>query len=168
VRPVFDGDDLDALGRIVHTAYTTAPGYPPDPEYDAELLDVAARARAAVVAVAEADDGRLVGCVTYVSDQANPMSEHDDPEAAAFRMLGVDPADQGRGAGRALVQWCIDQARSEGKRRLLIHSGVWMTRAHAMYRSMGFVARSDHDWEPVPGIKLLGFAYEIVDAEAAP
>jgi len=161
IRPVRDGDDLQELGRIVLAAYSREPGYPPDVEYDEELLDVATRATSALVAVAESDGGRLVGCVTYVADQANPMSEHDDPEAGAFRMLGVDPSAQGQGVGRALVQWCIDQARADGKRRLLIHSGVWMSPAHRMYKSMGFVHRPENDWEPVGGVALLGFAYEL-------
>ena len=161
IRPVRDGDDLQELGRVVLIAYTREPGYPPDVTYDNELVDVATRVKSALVAVAETDEGRLIGCVTYVADQANPMSEHDDPEAAAFRMLGVDPAAQGQGAGRALVQWCIDRARADGKRRLLIHSGVWMTPAHRMYKSMGFVHRPENDWEPVQGVFLLGFTYEL-------
>lgn len=160
VRLLADDDDADALGRLVLAAYLSDEGYPQDPGYEAELLDVAGRARAADVAVA-ALDGRVVGSVTYVAEQSNPMSEHDDPDAGAFRMLAVDPAVQGSGAGRALVQWCVERARGGGKRRLLIHSGVWMTRAHGLYERMGFIRRPDLDAEPVPGVHLLGYALEL-------
>ena len=70
-------------------------------------------------------------------------------------------AGQGRGAGRALTQWCIDRARSDGRQRILIHSGSWMTRAHALYGSMGFVRRPDLDWSFQGYIHLWGFALEL-------
>jgi GNAT superfamily N-acetyltransferase len=160
VRLLRDTDDAAALGDIVLAAYTALPGNPVDEDYDAELRDVAARAEAAEVAVAELD-GRLVGCVTYVPDVGNPFAEFDDPEAAGFRMLGVDPTVQGSGAGRALVEWCIARARGSGRARLLIHSGEWMTRAHALYERYGFVRQPERDWEPMDGVVLLAYGLEL-------
>ncbi|HEX9259782.1 MAG TPA: GNAT family N-acetyltransferase, partial [Acidimicrobiales bacterium] len=107
------------------------------------------------------DHDNIVGCVTYVHGPDHPHAEFTDVDAAGFRMLAVDPAAQGAGIGRALVEWCVDEARSSGRRRLLIHSGAWMTRAHALYSSMGFVRRPDMDWIPVPEIHLLGFSLEL-------
>jgi GNAT superfamily N-acetyltransferase len=89
------------------------------------------------------------------------MAEFDDSEASGFRMLGVDPARQGAGAGRALVQWCIDRAVADGKARILIHSTPWMGRAHVLYERFGFVRRPDLDWTPLEGIELIGFALEL-------
>lgn len=154
------GDDADALGDIVVRAYRALPGHVVSPDYEAELRAVARRAGEAEVAVA-VDDGRLVGCVTFAADADNPWAEHDDPDAACFRMLAVDPAAQRRGAGRALAEWCVRRARERGKHRLLIHSTPWMADAHRLYRSLGFVRRPDLDETPVPGIDLLGFALEL-------
>ena len=160
VRELAAADDADLLGRIVVDAYHALPGHPPDEEYDQELRDVRSRGTDAVVGVAELD-GRLVGCVTYVPDSANRFAEFDDPDAAGFRMLAVDPAVQGSGAGRALVEWCIERARRDGRARLLIHSGDWMTRAHAMYDRFGFEREPERDWEPVEGMKLLAFGLPV-------
>jgi GNAT superfamily N-acetyltransferase len=160
VRELAPDDDADLLGRIVVDAYHALPGHPPDEEYDEELLDVRTRGEVAAVGVAELD-GRLVGCVTYVPDSTNRFAEFHDPKAAGFRMLAVDPAAQGSGAGRALVAWCIERARREGRARLLIHSGDWMTRAHAMYDRFGFEREPDRDWEPVEGMKLLAFGLDV-------
>ena len=146
-------------------SYQDLPGYVSEPDYEVELADVGGRAAHAPVAVAIAPDGAggdvVVGCVTYVPGQDNPHAEFDDPAAAGFRMLGVEPDGQGRGAGRALVRWCIDQAVAGGKRRIIIHSTPWMTRAHAMYGRFGFERRPELDWHPTADIELWGFVLEL-------
>jgi len=143
----------------VLAAYRALPGYPPEPEYEVELADVPGRAGDVVVAVD--DGGRILGCVTYVPGRDHAHAEFSDPDAAGFRMLAVDPSGQGKGVGRALVQWCIDAARADGRQRILIHSGIWMTRAHALYQAMGFERRPEMDWIPIPEVHLLGFALEL-------
>ena len=136
-------------------------GYVSEPDYERELADVASRAVIADVAVAVDRDGEVVGCITYVGDRSNPFAEFDDEAASGFRMLGVDPARQGGGAGRALVQWCIDQAVADGKARIFIHSTPWMTRAHGLYERFGFERCPELDWVPVPDIELLAFVLEL-------
>jgi predicted N-acetyltransferase YhbS len=158
VREVRPGE-CERAGQIVVAAYRALPGHVEEPDYEAELADVAARASSVVVAID--DDGEVVGCVTFVTDTTSDHAEFDDPAAAGFRMLGVDPARQGRGAGRALVGWCIDAARAAGKERIIIHSTPWMTTAHGMYGSFGFERRPDLDWLPVPDIPLWGFVLEL-------
>jgi GNAT superfamily N-acetyltransferase len=117
-------------------------------------------AAGALVAVA-VDDDRVVGGVTYVPDVDNVFAEFDDPDAASFRHLAVDPAVQGAGAGRALVGWCVAQARAAGKKRIIIHSTPWMTRAHLIYARNGFARRTDLDWLPKPDIPLMGFVLDL-------
>lgn len=168
VRPA----EYERAGAVVLASYRALEGYVAEPDYERELADVAARAAVAEVAVAvQGGEDRgsstgvvgtvVVGCVTYVPDITNPYAEFDDPGAAGFRMLGVDPARQGSGAGRALVEWCIERAEASGKERILIHSTAWMLRAHGLYERLGFQRRPDLDWVPVPGIQLLGFAREV-------
>lgn len=140
------------LGQLVLAAYVALPGHPADPDYDRELVDVAGRARVAVVVAAFAGADHLggagapIGCVTYVPDHANPLAERVEADGASFRMLGIDPSAQRTGAGRALTTWCIDRATADGKRTLAIHSGAWMTNAHRLYAELGFVRERVNDW----------------------
>ena len=73
------------------------------------------------------------------------MSEFNDPAAAGIRMLAVDPARQGTGAGLALTHWCVERARSAGRRRVVLHSTPVMTVAHGIYGQLGFVRSPELD-----------------------
>lgn len=159
IRLLAPGDDTATAGAIVQAAYFVLPGYPRDEEYDLLLADVAERAADAQVVVAIERD-RLVGCLTYVPDQHNPHAEFDDDEAASFRYFGVHPEAQGRGIGEAMVQWCIDAARSTGRRRLRIHTLESMPGAQRLYERMGFLRDPAHD-EEWDGIKGLAFVYHL-------
>jgi GNAT superfamily N-acetyltransferase len=155
--------DYTALGALTVAAYRAVPGYGGEPAYEDELRDVAARAAGTdtEVLVAVADDGAVLGGVTYAASPASRQAEFDDPDAAGFRMLAVDPAAQGRGAGAALVAAVVERARADGRRRIIIHSTPWMTTAHGLYTRRGFTRRPDLDWTPVPGIELWGFVLEL-------
>jgi GNAT superfamily N-acetyltransferase len=160
VRTV-DAADLDlcaALGRMVVEAYVRLPGHVEEPDYARELADVATRAGLAHTAVLAAfEDDVPLGCATYASSPASPMAEGLEDGEAGFRMLGVDPAAQGRGAGRALVVACIERAAGEGRGALCLHSTPWMRTAHRLYESLGFVRDPQRDWTPVPGIDLVAY-----------
>jgi ribosomal protein S18 acetylase RimI-like enzyme len=151
------------LGELVVAAYRSLPEFD-EPDYEPELRDVARRAREAVVlaavdeaAVDEAADA-LLGCVTYVPGPESAWAELLEPGEAAIRMLAVDPAARGRGVGTALTAACIARAREDGRTAVFLHSLPFMRAAQAIYTRLGFVRRPDRDWEPVPGIRLLGFA----------
>ena len=162
VRPA-EPADYAMLGALTVAAYRAVPGYIGEPAYEDELRDVGTRAVAVdtAVFVAVADDGAVLGGVTYAASPASPQAEFDDPEAAGFRMLAVDPAGQGGGAGAALVKAGVERARADGRRRIIIHSTPWMTTAHGVYTRRGFTRRPDLDWTPVPGIDLWGFVLEL-------
>ena len=155
VRPITPDDDSAAAGAIVQAAYFGLPGYPRDDEYDALLGDVAGRAHDAIVVVA-LDDGQVVGCLTFVEGIGSRHAEFDDAHAASFRYFGVVPSVQGRGVGEAMVQWCIDRARANGKLRIRIHTLESMPAAQRLYVRMGFQRDESHD-EDWDGIKGLAF-----------
>jgi len=152
--------DPALLGGCVAAAYRALDGALVDDDpYYRWLADVAGRADGSTVLVAEID-AVAVGCVTYVHDSAGDDAEHDDPDAGHFRALGVDPSAQGSGAGRALVEACVDLARADGMRRVRIHTLEAMVTARAMYERMGFVRDVDNDewWDGVHG---LGYVLEL-------
>lgn len=155
VRRLEPGDDAAEAGVIVQDAYFPLPGYPRDDEYDLLLADVDGRANDVVVALV---DGHLVGCLTYVADMHNPHAEFDDVDAASFRYFGVHPSAQGSGVGEAMVQWCINTARGDGRHRIRIHTLESMPGAQRLYLRMGFVRDPDND-EEWDGIKGLAFVY---------
>lgn len=173
VRPE-EAELCRALGELTVAAYTALPGHVPEPAYDLELADVAARAGLPATTVLAAIDPRspprigrsaprsgeenvLLGGVTYVADGSSPLAEFGAEDAAGFRMLAVAPAARGRGVGAALAAACIERARSEGRAAVLIHSTPWMAAAHRLYGRLGFVRDPTLDWAPVPGIDLIGF-----------
>lgn len=161
VRRLSVDDDLEAFGRIVRSAYEALPGHPPDPIYDAQLADVAARVMHTTV-LGALDGTTPLGCVTYVNDPSSPHAEGLSDDEASFRMLAVSTAAQGRGVGEALVGRCLEMARLAGRSAVFIHSGDWMTTAHRLYRRLGFVSVPERDWVvPGLGITLLGFRCEL-------
>lgn len=159
VRVLAADDDAAAAGAIVQDAYFRLPGYPHDAEYDLLLADVAIRSNDACVVVALVD-GRWVGCLTYVADMSGPHGEFDDADASSLRYFGVHPSVQGIGVGQAMVQWCIDTARTAGRQRIRIHTLESMPGAQRLYLRMGFMRDPDHD-EDWDGIKGLAFVYHL-------
>ena len=153
----------DMLGEFVRVAYISLPGHVPEPDYEAELADVAARAAMPETEVLAAFDscGCPLGCVTYVAGAASPMLEHDEPDSASFRMLGVDPGAQGQGVGRALVLACIERAMAAHRGAVVLHTTLWMHIAHRLYERLGFVRDETMDWEPVAGIRLIGYRLDL-------
>jgi ribosomal protein S18 acetylase RimI-like enzyme len=146
IRPVRP-DEFEPLGLLTVEAYRDI-GATDEGEYEQELLDVAGRAAECLVLVAVDDSGpacSLLGGVTYVPGAGTAMSEFLDDDAAGIRMLAVSPAAQGRGVGRALTQACVEQARQEGRRRVVLHSIPPMTRAQGLYRQMGFARSEERD-----------------------
>ena len=59
--------------------------------------------------------------------------------------LAVDPAGQGTGVGRALVETCIARARAQGRRRVILHSTPVMVKAQSLYKRLGFQAAPELD-----------------------
>jgi ribosomal protein S18 acetylase RimI-like enzyme len=159
-------DEYASLGEITVRAYRQLFGGDSLGTYEDELLDVGRRNTDSDVYVAVGDDGSLLGGVTYVPGPGRTMSEFSDSDAAGIRMLAVDPRFQGSGVGRALTAWCIERARSQHRKRVVLHSTPAMTVAHGMYEGLGFLRSPELDeWvkdspDAVEPLHLLSFTYE--------
>jgi GNAT superfamily N-acetyltransferase len=150
-------DDFDAIARLTVAAYRALDTWVGD-DYAAHLADVAGRAAADGITVLVAEDeadGRLLGSVTLTLEEG-PYFEwaHGIDGDCGFRMLAVDPAAQGRGAGPRLVAECIDRARAAGRKRMIIGSTEWMTTAHRIYQRIGFrrMPELDQQWGDIRGL----------------
>jgi amino-acid N-acetyltransferase len=75
-------------------------------------------------AVYEDESGRVVGCCALTIIWAD-LSE--------VRSLAVDEAYRGRGIGRQLVEWCVDEARRLGIRKLMS-----LTYEQRFFEKLGF------------------------------
>jgi GNAT superfamily N-acetyltransferase len=162
IRPV-QPHEYEALGELTVDSYVTLDGNVDDPEYEAELADVRTRAESprTIVLVAVDDDG-LLGGVTYAVDHTSPYAEETPEDAAAFRMLAVARRAQGRGAGKALVEACIAEAKADGKAALVLHTTSWMTTAHRLYDRLGFRRDPARDWPIMPDVTLLAYRLDLV------
>ncbi len=167
IRPIRPGEH-EALGHVTVEAYRHLQGRRPLGPYEDELRAVTARAADSVVFVAVDDGGTVLGGVTYVPDAGREMSEFADPDAGGIRMLAVHPDHQGEGIGRALMDTCVETARSDGRARLILHSTEVMKVARAMYGRMGFAETPELDeWVSTtgdggePDLRLIAFVLEL-------
>jgi GNAT superfamily N-acetyltransferase len=78
-----------------------------------------------------------------------------EPGTAGLRMLAVDPAAQGAGVGRALVEATLELCRRRGLQRLSLHTHEIFVRARHLYESMGFERTPDRDVRTDGGLHLL-------------
>jgi GNAT superfamily N-acetyltransferase len=153
--------EIAEASELVGEAYRALLGEDLGEEYAAVITDVADRAERATVLVA-VEQGRLVGCVTFVVGPGPYVEWPEDPEkpAAGIRMLAVPPHLQGRGIGAQLVRACVDRARAAGHARVLLHSTEPMRAAQRLYEREGFSRHPEIDREISPGLVLLG--YELI------
>jgi ribosomal protein S18 acetylase RimI-like enzyme len=151
-------DDFARIAQLTVDVYVG--GGLATPAYALELADVAGRAERAELLVVRDTAGSVVGSVGLVltGDWGNVTTSDEE---AAFRMLVVDPAAQGRGIGELLVTTCLDRARAAGKRRMVLSTNPTMAAGQRLYERLGFTRLPERDWSPVPGIDLLVYSREL-------
>lgn len=137
-------DEYARVGALTIDAYRALPLDHLWGGYEERILDTATRAGTSEVLVAVTDDGAVVGAVTYVADESAEWGEWIEPGEAQFRLLAVDPAARGLGAGVALVAACLDRAGAAGQ-TIVIHTTPWMETAQRIYQRFGFIRRPDRD-----------------------
>jgi ribosomal protein S18 acetylase RimI-like enzyme len=151
--------DVRAVGDLTVRAYVDG-GYVTEQDgYTSQLRAAEDRRRAAELWVATVS-GAVCGTVTFCPP-GSVYRELAGPGDGEFRMLAVDPAARGRGLGRALVRRCAERCEELGLPGLVLCSLEEMTPAHALYRSLGFSRDPELDWEPEPGVCLIGFRADV-------
>lgn len=121
---------LDAL-RIA--ALSDVLGYPNAPAAIAERLQRLLPSDSDLILVATVPPDEVIGWV-----HANAQDLLDSGRRAEILGLVVDPAWQGRGAGRSLVEAVEAWARAKGLPTLAVRSNVVRAQSHPFYERLGF------------------------------
>lgn len=124
IRPA-DAADLPEVERIVRDAYSkylARIGKPPGPMLD----DYAALVRGHAVWVAGAP---VTGLVVLLAEADHLLLDN----------VAVDPAAQGQGVGRALIEFAAAEARRRGYREMRLYTHQTMTENIALYGRTGWV-----------------------------
>lgn len=159
IRPAHD-EELGAVGALTLDAYAADGFVAAVGDYAEELRDAATRAREAELYVAVAEDGRLLGTVTYCP-AGSPYQEVAGPSEGEFRMLAVAPEARGRGVAEALVRMCVERSEELGYDALVLSSMPTQEQAHRIYARVGFRRTPELDWKPTPEVDLLAFRLEL-------
>ncbi len=164
VRPA-EPADFAGVARLTVAAYEADGQLKGENGYGDVLADVAGRAEHGEILVAtDPATGQLLGSVTFVLPGSR-YAELCGPGEAEFRMLAVDPAAQGRGAGAALVEACVARATELNCGALLICVRAGLAEsAHRLYQRRGFVRVPERDWTPLPGVDLLALRLALTAA----
>ena len=100
--------------------------------------------------------------MTSVPGPGTPYSGLEQDGEAGIR-TGGRPRGQGRGVGRRLVEACLELARADGRRGMVLVTRPFMHSAHRLYGSLGFRRAPERDWWPVPDVELLAFELELAE-----
>jgi ribosomal protein S18 acetylase RimI-like enzyme len=159
VRP----DEYAAAGAVTRAAYEEFAPQGSDgwPEYRDRIGDIAGRAARTVVLVARSDGAIVASATVELDERIEPERDPVAADEAHIRMLGVGPRHRRRGIGRALVEACIDVARTHGRRRVTLETTEEMVAAQALYASMGF--RSLGSREVMPSLCFRDFELVLED-----
>jgi ribosomal protein S18 acetylase RimI-like enzyme len=125
LRPatVADAPRLTELVQAAYGPYVERIGSPPRPMTD-DYADVIRRHS---VTVAERD-GQIVGLVVMGADEEGFFVDN----------VAVDPSQQGRGVGRALLEHAETSARSDGFDSIYLYTHELMTENLALYERVGY------------------------------
>jgi ribosomal protein S18 acetylase RimI-like enzyme len=119
-----DAGRIGSIARAAYAKYTARIGREPAPM----LADFAAEIAADHVAVIEAD-GLVVGY----------MIAWAESDAYVIDNIAVDPAHQGTGLARQLIDHARREANRHGLPAIRLYTNVTMTENLSMYAHLGFV-----------------------------
>jgi predicted N-acetyltransferase YhbS len=154
IRPMTE-EDMDAVRELSMAAYGAAGHFDANDSYAHTVADVRGRREHGELLVAD-DDGIVVGAVMLCSSDSEYAEMSLDGEME-FRFLAVDPQRWGQQIGEHLVKACEERARGAGIHSMVICVINTNVIAHRFYQRLGYERVPERDWQPRPGVDLLGF-----------
>lgn len=158
-RPA-DRAAIEAVTLAAYEQYAVTLGAALWGMYRQNIVATLADVKAATQIVAE-QEGALIGSV-LLYPAGGDMGEPGGGKAMTLtwpevRLLAVAPAARGSGAGRRLMEECIQRARAAGATALTLHTTDMMRVAMQLYERMGFERAPELDFSPAPGITVKGY-----------
>ena len=171
-------EEFAYLGEMTVQVYSRLDGMPTleeQPDYYNRLRDVQARASNPAIQVFAAVNAQheqrreqprqhdLYGCVDFITDMQHYASGGTAPtlpDSAGIRLLAVQPEFRKKGIGRALTEFCIQQARDLGRSQVILHTTRAMGAAWRMYETMGFVRFPPIDFQQ-GRLEVFGFSLRL-------
>ncbi|BCH28075.1 N-acetyltransferase [Mesorhizobium sp. L-8-10] len=127
----------DELLGLIRRSFAPMDGVidPPSSAHRLTSLSLEAKAREETAFLATVAD-RLAGCV-FLADNGSHLY---------LGKLAIDPAFQGQGVGRRLVEAAEDHARELGRTAVELQTRIELTANHAVFGRLGFreTARTAH------------------------
>lgn len=159
-------DELDIVASLAVDAYAQyAERMSPDAwsSFAQNIANVRGRLTDAEVLVA-LREGKIVGTVTLFTDWRGAQQD-----TYGVRLLAVPPHARGTGVGRALMEHCIQRAREDGRKRVILTTTQEMESARDLYEKLGFRRERGLDHEQAPGVRAEGYVLHLAptDAEAS-
>jgi len=144
----------ESLGQIMVKVYSQLDGFPSpeeQPQYYHKLANIGdlTKKPSTKIIVAISPEEQIMGGLVYFSDMkyyGSGGTATSQPHACGFRLLAVDAAARGLGIGKALTQYCLDLAKEENQKEMIIHSTKSMQVAWKMYEKIGFIRSEDLDF----------------------
>lgn len=157
------------VGQLLVSVYAQIPGFPDrntQPQYYHLLEHIGTKTEqpGTEILVAVTPSNELWGAVVYFGDMqyyGSGGSATQEQDAAGFRLLAVANAARGQGVGLALSEACIQKARTQSRKRVVIHTTKAMPVAWSMYKKMGFQRSPDLDFMQ-EDLEVFGFRLELV------
>jgi N-acetylglutamate synthase-like GNAT family acetyltransferase len=147
-------DDAERIGTLLHVSYPTLmpAGYPAD--VLAGALPLMTRANSVLLHsgtyyLAEARDGALVGCGGWTFERPGAPGAPIDPRLGHIRHFATHPGWLRHGAGRALFDRCVADARTAGVQHVECYSSLV---AEPFYAALGFAHVEPITIDVGPGI----------------
>jgi predicted N-acetyltransferase YhbS len=132
-----DFDRWHDLLDLIRRSFASMDGIidPPSSAHQLTAESLEAKARQETVFIASTGDA-LVGCI-FLADRGDHLY---------LGKLAIDPARQGQGIGRRLVEMAEDRARRLGRNVMELQARVELTGNHAVFARLGFceTARTAH------------------------
>jgi GNAT superfamily N-acetyltransferase len=147
-------EEFPIIGDLMVQVYSQLEGFPKEsdqPNYYKMLANVGSLAATpgTELLVAVSAEEKIAGAVVYFADMKYYGSggmATQERNASGFRLLAVDPTERGKGIGKLLTTACIQKARDNKSRQLIIHTTMTMQTAWKMYEQLGFKRSEDLDF----------------------
>lgn len=146
--------EFKEIGKLMVKVYSALEGFPTEseqPEYYKMLANIGEQTNKpeTELLIAITQNGKIGGGVVYFGDMkyyGSGGTATQEKKSAGFRLLAVDPVTRGQGIGKRLTIECINKAKSEKRKQVIIHTTKAMQTAWKMYEKLGFERSEDLDF----------------------